>query len=285
MEKLLILFLSCLFLSENCNGQTMSVKTTIDCYNKHTQDSLIERYIENGAQKLRHFYNDRAWPVYCDSIIALCPNIAEAYRQKAIPFIKNGEYEKAFELENKIVELEPKEWTAYNGFLKCIFTKDYEGAIIEFQKAQQLTPNGFEMDHTYFFYEGLCNLELGNYKKAEANFNQDVFIQIGGEAQKEAHFNTLLYFGILYYEMGDYTKAKEYLLNCLKQYSQLPDANYYLAMTYKKIGDLELKKKYLETAKLSIQQGYSMNEDNLYYANYPHQIKLYEIEEELKNGD
>ena len=283
MEKSLILFLNLLVSAHFCFCQGVPSKLQkCDCSNKKVQDSLVEKYIDNGAEK--NDYNKPKWQLYCDSLIELCPNIAVAYQHKAIPFIKYGDYAKAFPLEDKAVELAPKQWTAYRGFLKCIFTKDYEGAILDFQKAQQLTPNNYEMDHTYFFYEGLCNLELSNYSKAEENFKKDIFIQSGGDIKKQnsVHFNTLLYIGILYYEMKDNDKAKKYLIKCLNTYKELPDANYYLALVYKNENNTELENKYLQIAKESKSRGYSLNEDNMYYSYYPHQITLYEIDKELQ---
>jgi tetratricopeptide (TPR) repeat protein len=243
-------------------------------------DSLIEKYIVNGAEL--NNYNGRNWQLYCDTAIDICPNIAVAYQHKAIPYIKLGNYASAFPLEDKAVEYAPVEFTAYRGFLKCIFTKDYKGAIIDFEKAQELSPNNYEMDHTYFFYEGLCNLELKNYPKAEENFKQDIFLQTGGDVKSSAiHFNTLMYIGILYYEMHDMIKAKDYLLKSLAAYKESPDANFYLAMIYKSENDNELMKKYLLIAKEAKTAGYSISEDNMSYAYYPHQITGYEIEQAL----
>ena len=284
MGKSSILFLSLLLIIlAGCNSSPGVVRAQVDCNNSHIKDSIIKRFIDNGAEKLPNGYNNPAWGSWFDSVIACCPDIAVAYQLKAIPYIKNGEYEKAFALNNKAVELDPQGYTAYRGFLKCIFTKDYEGAITDFQKAQQLTPNGGEMDHTYKFYEGLCNLELGNYPKAEQNFYADILIQTGGDKKARPHFNTLLYVGILYYEMHNYRKSKEYLQQCLGVYEQLPEANYYLAMVYKQENNRVLKNKYLQTARQSIIDGYTMSEDNLYYAYYPHQVTLYEVEQELGN--
>ena len=233
----------------------------------------------NGTQK--SYYNDSKWELYCDSLIEICPNIAIAYQQKALPYIKNGDYATAFPLENKAVELDAQNYTAYRGFLKCIFTKDYEGAIVDFKRAQHLNPNGFKMDHTYFFYEGLCNLELKNYEEAKENFKRDTLVQQSATPGENLHFNTLLYIGILYYEMKDNYNAKKYLLRCLKQYKELPEGNYYLALLYKNENNSEDYHKYLQIAKRALNTGYSMNEDNTYYAYYPHQITLYEIENEL----
>jgi tetratricopeptide (TPR) repeat protein len=283
MVKSLILFLNFLLLPLLFSCQTRQPKLLCDCSSKIVQDSLIEKYIDNGAQKLNHLYNNPNWQLYCDSLIALCPNIAVSYQQKAVPFIKNGDYAIAFPLEDKAVELDPKRYMAYRGFCKFLFMKDYEGAIVDFQKAQQLTPNGYEMDHTYFFYEGVCNLELSDYSKSEKNFEHDILIQTGGDKKKSIHFNTLLYVGILYYEMKKNDKAKEYLLKCLSEYPEFPDANYYLALVYKSENNNALKKKYLEIAREKIKQRFGINEDGVYYANYPYQITLYEIEQEIKN--
>jgi tetratricopeptide (TPR) repeat protein len=282
MGRSLILFLS-LFTSVSFSiSQSHKEKQLkCDCAAKSVRDSLVVRFLD-AAEELPHMYNNPIWEYYCDSVIAACPDIALAYRQKAIPFIKNGEYEKAFALNDKAVLLDPKEWTAYRGFLKCIFTKDYEGAIPDFQKAQELIPNGFEMDHTYLFYEGLCNLELGNYKKAEENFKKDLLIQKINDKEGNGHFNSLLYMGVLYYEMKENAKAKEYLQMCLSSYKELPDANYYLGLVYKRENNIQLSKKYFQIAKQSRLEGYGLNEDNLYYVYYPHQITLHEINEELK---
>lgn len=282
MERSSILFPSLLLIALcGCKSHHPATAVNIDCGNTHTKDSLINRFIDSGAERLLNLYNNPAWESYCDSLIALCPGIAAAYQLKAVPYIKNGAYEKAFALVNKAVELDPRSYTAYRGFLKCIFTKDYEGAITDFQKAQQLTPNGGEMDHTYKFYEGLCNLELGNYAAAEGNLDDDISIQTGNNPKETPHFNSFLYKGILYYEMKRFAGAKEYLQKCLTIFKQLPEANYYLALAYKNTRQPALAKKYLEIAKQSIIDGYSMNEDNLYYAYYPHQVTLYEIEQAL----
>lgn len=283
MAKSLILFLNFLLAAASCFCQSAQIKTVPqDCFNKKITDSLIEKYLDKGAYK--YSYNSPEWQLYCDSLIAICPNIAKAYQLKAIPYIKYGDYAKAFPLENKAVELEPKNYTAYRGFLKCIFTKDYEGAIIDFKNAQQLTPNSYEMDHTYPFYEGLCNLELGNYLLAEENFKKDILIQTSGDTSKQnkIHFNTFLYLGLVYYEMKQDEKAKDNLQKCIAIFQQHPVANYYLALLYKRNNNTELKNKYLQIAKQAKEKGYNINEDNTYYAYYPHQVTLYEINLELQ---
>jgi tetratricopeptide (TPR) repeat protein len=276
MGKSLPLFLSLLVFAHLSNCQSVAQKPPIDkCGNKHYQDSLIARYIDHGAQNFS--YNDPRWTLCCDSLIAICPNIAVAYQQKAVPLIKDGKYEEAFALENKAATLDPRQWIAYRGFLKCIFTKDYEGAILDFQEAGRINSNGREMDHTYPFFEGLSNLELGKYAQAEASFKQDMQLQKGADGKGAVHYNTLFYLGVLYFERKEYVLARQYLEQCLQQYAKHPDANYYLALICRAQGNKEQAARYLATASTAFAAGYRLNEDNIYYANYPRQVTAYEI--------
>jgi len=283
MGKSLILLLNFLLLESTGFGQKVTSIKVCDCSNRYVRDSLVSKYIDNGAKKLEDLYNDPAWELYCDSVLTICPDMASMYEEKAIPFLKNGDYEKAFAFDAKAVELDPNGFTGYVAFLKCIFTKDYDGAKIDFLKAEELDPKSYVMDHTYPFYLGLCNLETGHYAEATEDFRQDVFIQTGGDTTKGIHYNTLFYIGILHFKMGDYAKAKEDLLRCIKEYDMLPEANYWLAQIYKKENNSVLEKKYLNIAKNAKKQGYSMNEGNLPYVYYPEQINYYEIEEGLKD--
>ena len=276
MVKSLILYLS-FFISISSCGQ----KSGLDCKNAHIRDSLISKYLDEGAEKLDNLYDDPKWQLYCDSLIALCPCIAESYQMKAVPFIKNGEYEDAFKLNNKAVELDPKRFLAYRGFLKCIFTKDYIGALKDFNEIESLNPDGYEMDHTYPFYKGLCNLELKNFHEAEVNFKKDIALQQKNIKELAVHFNSLLYIGILYYEIGDNIKAQEYLTKCLSVYKQLPEANFYLGLVFKRQGKISEGQKLLQAAKEFMREGYRLNEGNIFYVNYPYQITIFEIEKAL----
>jgi tetratricopeptide (TPR) repeat protein len=278
-----ILFLSILVvLGPGCRS-TISVLNAQDCGNRKFRDSLIVRYVDNGAEKLPYMYNNPVWGSYLDSILSICPNIAEAYQLKAVPAIKNGEYIKAYSLNEKAAQLDSQQFVSYLGFLKCIFTKDYLGAIIDFNKAIRIMSGGGEMDHSFYFYLGICYLELGKYPEAEVNFNTDIFSQNKGDSTREIHFNSLLYMGITKSANKEGDSAEIYFKKCLHIYKELPEANYYLALIYEKRKERDLEKRYLEIAQKSILEGYTMNEDNLYYVNYPGQITLYEVNRRLSN--
>ena len=260
----------------------VSVIANTDCGSKQYQDSLIAKYLDRGAHTIS--YLSPKWALYCDSLIAACPNIAYAYQQKAMPLIKCGDYAKAFPLIDKAVALDAGRWLAYRGFLKCIFTKDYAGAITDFQRVAKLKPNGREMDHTYAFYEGLCEMETGNYKRAEAAFNHDMLLQRGTAGQGEIHFNSLCYAGLLAMKRKQYAQAQSYLEQCLKLYAQHPEANYYVALAYRAQGQEALAMQHLGASQRALIGGYRLNEDNIFYANYPGQITEYEVMQALKQS-
>jgi len=267
MVKSLTLFISFLFLGGLSRAQN------VDCSSKAVQDSLFQLYSEKAH---KYGFLDDAWDMTYDSLLAICPNIAEAYQEKGHPYVANGNYQKAFEYNNKAVELDPASWTGYRGYLNFVYTKNYEKAVVDFLEAERLTPNGFIQDHTYAFFTAISYMELGEYDKAETYFLKDIAQQKRGKGENDIHFNSLLYFGIMYYLMNEFDRADTYLRDCLQLYEQHPMANYYLALTLKVTGNSQ-KDIYFDKAKQYILEGYKMNEP-FTYVSFPRNITLYEVE-------
>jgi tetratricopeptide (TPR) repeat protein len=284
MGKSWPLFLSLLGLARlgHCQQPASARLPAGDCSSKAYQDSLVARYLDRGAHRIS--YMNPRWGLYCDSLIAACPNIAYAYQQKAMPLIKCGDYAKAFPLIDKAVALDANKWLAYRGFLKCIFTKDYASALVDFRRVAQLKLNGREMDHTYAFFAGLCNMEMGNYKQAEADFNEDMRQQSGADGRGEIHFNTLYYAGLRALKQQQYPQAQDYLERCLKAYAQHPEGNYYLALVQRAQGQEAAARQHLDAAQRALISGYRLNEDNIFYTNYPGQITEFEVTQALREA-
>jgi TolA-binding protein len=281
MERWLTLFLSVNLIIQTGCHTAGKISVSSKCNNRSFQDSLIRRFVDSGAEKLPYVYNNPSWGLYMDSILAVCTDVAEAYQLKAVPSIKNGEYTKAYQLDTKAAELDPARYLSYLGFLKCIFTKDYSGAITDFKKAIQIVPGGGEMDHGFYFYLGICYLKLGNYAEASFNFYNDFSEQQHGDSTREIHYNSLLYMGITKMEARNLDSAEYWLSKSLHIYPQLPEANYYLSVVYRSENKTTQEKNCLELARKFIQDGYRMNEDNMYYVNYPYQITLHEVNDRL----
>ena len=270
MVKSFLLFLSLIIVFQ------AKAQPVIDCYSKVVQDSLVHIYEKKASKYGFNHPNHPHWEETWDSLLTICPNVAEAYHEKAVPYIRNGDYAKAFEFEEKAVDLDPKRWIAYYAFMNCIFSKNYEKALIEFNRADTLVPNASVMDHTYSFYRGISYLELNELDKAELEFLKDIRQQRRSNEHNDIHFNSLLYLGIVYSEMKEFDKAEKYFRDCLQQYEQLPEANYYLAQTLKIIGNREYSL-YFEKAKQYFSAGFRINEPTEMYVNYPRQISEQEL--------
>ena len=245
-----------------------------DCASQQVQDSLFHNY----AQKARTFGPESlGWDTTFDSLLAICPNIAEAYQEKGIRQMFLGNFRKMIAYNDTAVALDPKRWLAYRGYLHCMLAKDYEKAIADLLAAEQLTPNAFTMDHTFSFFIAISHMESGHYQESEKYFQKDIAQQKRGEGRNDIHFNSLLYFGILYYLMNEFDQAERKLSECLQLYEMHPLANYYMAMTLKITGN-QRQSVYFEKARQAIQDGYALNEPNLRFARFPRQVSLEDIE-------
>jgi tetratricopeptide (TPR) repeat protein len=250
----------------------------MDCTSPRVKDSLVVRYIGNGAERSRVSYMNPKWQLYCDSILMVCSTVAEAYQLKAIPFLKYGDMLNAMPLLDQAVLYDTLHFLPYRAFIKCIFAKDYAGAIEDFEESKRRAGNAGVMDHTFSFYLGLCFLESGKPLEAAKYFAEDVMTQQARNGDADAHFNTWLYYGITQLDLHKLDLAKAYLSKCLAVYSQHPEGNYYMAIVHKNQGQREPALRYAKAAEAALKAGYRMSEDNLYYVNYPRQITLYDVE-------
>lgn len=255
----------------------VAVTTTLaqpDCASSRTRDSLFYTY----ARKARAFGpNDPRWDTTFDTLLTICPNIAEAYQEKGIRQMFLGNFEKTIAYNDTAVSLDPKRWLAYRGYLHCMLTKNYEKAIADLEAAELQTPNAFTMDHTFSFFIALSHMERGNYQEAEKYFLKDIAQQRRGEGHNDIHFNSLLYFGILYYLMNEFDQAERRFNECLQLYEMHPMANYYMAMTMKITGN-QRQNTYFEKARQALHDGYALNEPNLRFAKFPRQVTMEDIE-------
>ncbi len=166
------------------------------------------------------------------------------YMEYSVRLNKEGDFENGFKYLNKAVELDPKSHLGYRGWIRLRKIRDYDKALIDFDQLDSLTPNfvdapwGENIDflrgecyfgkkqyqkaielfnHSIknqkedwadihsFVYLGLCEYELGNYKKAITQFQR---------ALKQTKSVPESYFGMAkaYQKLGQIEKAKENIL-------------------------------------------------------------------------
>lgn len=253
-------------------------------FETHAQQSLKDSattYFEKYGHQ--HSYNSLEWQTSADSALMIDPKCAYVWQQKAMPYLKNGDFGNWVKYINKATEYDPKKWLSYRAFCRMIFIKDYETALKDFEEAEKYNKNDIEyvMDHTYDFYKGLCYLETNRLDLAKKHLQKSVDYQLNARGEAWTHYVDLFYLGMVNHLMSDDSRALYYLDKSLKQFAQFPDANYYKALILKSLHRPSEALEHLLAAQQSIKQGYRMNEDNEIYSNYPLQIGMLDIEKQI----
>ena len=244
-------------------------------FSQHTEEQK-----NINKEKLAHYYAktadvrlfSQARQKYIDSILMIDHYNAYLWQQKAMPLFKQKKYELGLQyLDSAIKYDQTNHYIEYGAFMKCIFVKNYKESINDFELIKVKNKNGFIMDHSYDFYIGLSYLQLNQFQKAEEFLKSS--IEYSELKWKEAHYLEYFYLGIVKMEQENLSEANRFLEKALKLYKEFPDALYYKAQL------LELENKYAEAKPLIEQaisnysKGYSINEDNAKYEDYPYQIK------------
>lgn len=243
---------------------------------KLTKDQVYDKYLKNGAYKVS-YYNPK-YQKYLDSALAILPKDPYLWQQKAMPLFKKKQYELGFlALDNALkYDDEFDTYHSYHAFIKCIFQKNYNDANKEFDVLISKSSKGVIMDHTYYFYKALSLLQLNRLDEAEDNFNKS--FKFGLDNKFDPNPTELFYMGIVFYEKEQYEKAIKYFDDCLKQYPQFSDALYYKAKCKYYLKDKVLALQLLKEVRNYYSQGYSINEANAFYEDYPYQIKKWMVD-------
>ncbi len=263
---LLILFLPMLVFSQN----TDSIK------------------VANYYHKANEFgYYHHQYQVYMDSVLMVQPTNAYYWQQKGMPLLKANKAELGMPYLDSAVKYKP-DYIDYRAFMKCVFQRDYKGAISDFEKAIQLKGHSFIMDHSFEFYMGLSYLQLNNLTKADSLIRLST--KFYDKRNITPHYLELFYLGIIEMEKGNFQLAINQFDEVLKQYKQLPDAHYYKAWCTELLhlhdvdpnainkDVLQLYNQGLENLK----QGYAINEDSSFYMDYPYQVRKTRYEFAIK---
>lgn len=239
---------------------------------KKRQEAIIEEYLTNCAKKYNYTYQMSEWQNCLDEGLKKDSTVAYLWQQKAMPYFKARKYEVGMKYIDKAVEYDRERWQPYRAFIKCIFAKTYQEAVVDFEDCIKRFGNRYVMDHTYNFYIGLSYLQLNEYGKAETLFKEyidDIF----KNRQGLVHPTALFYYGISLYEQKKYDEAIITFDKALKNYSNFSDVKYYKAISLARIGKRDDVSKLIDESKADYKLGYTMNEDNTIYETYPYQKK------------
>ncbi len=247
-----------------CKGQNA------DLTKKSKQDEIIEKYLKKGAWN--HHYLSKEWNEWIDKGIKEDSTIAYLWQQKALPLWKQKKYHLAISYYNHAVALDREHWLSRLAFLKCIFAKDYESALIDFKKYKREFGSTFEQDHSLEFYMGICYLQLNQFGDALQILKESIESQEAEHGTKWVHYLDRYYLALSYYELNNYKLAIEEFDKVLINYPNFSEAFYFKSLCLNYIGEKEKAKILMEIGKTNYQKGNTFNEDSNQYENYPYQL-------------
>lgn len=235
----------------------------------------IEKKALDCAQQYNYMYYMQQWQKCLDTGLEEDSTIAYLWQQKAMPYFKCRKYEAGMVYLDKAVQYDRERWLPYRGFIKCIFQKNYAGAITDLESCIKEYGNGYVMDHTYAFYIAISQLQLNRFKEAEALLKAYTEEQIAKRGKDRVHHLGLFYWAIAQYELGDCQEAIKILDEALRLYPHFPEAKYYRAVCMRLLPGAKAEeiRQYFEEAYADAKAGYTINEDNAIYELYPYQVR------------
>ncbi len=224
MRYFLIIFISMLcgsILEAQPNCEVL--KDDISCYKSCNKAWRAIRYKQGSFKSQRLF----------DESIDLCPSFAYSYMEKAVPYLKRGEFIQWKKLIDQAVELSPSKYLGYRGWCRIQFLRDYEGAIKDIERLKQEVSYdiGYCQNGNYHLEValGLCYKELGDLEKAQSIISNHVH-----SSNYSSGLFDYYHLGVIEYELGNYQTAKNILETQLEN-NELAEVYYYLALTFEKL--------------------------------------------------
>jgi len=226
-----------------------------------------------------HFYQfSKEHQQIMDEAIAIDPTYAYPYWEKSFAYLKSGDFLTWKKLIDKVVELEPEEYLGYRGWCRYQFFRDYEGAIADIEKLDEMVDHdiGFAQNGDYHLNiaKAICYKALGHKEKALEIMEKQLAL--------EDHFlgaYDYFHLGVLYLETGQTEKALTAFDNQNTE-NPLAENNYYWALAQKSVDNTKASITRLEEA-IALYKGNRNLFDN--YTHHADKIFLSDIENELNS--
>ncbi|WP_106918068.1 tetratricopeptide repeat protein [Chryseobacterium aurantiacum] len=143
-----------------------------------------------------------------DKAIELCPSFSNAYMEKAVPYLKNGDFATWKILIDKAVALDPKMHLGYRGWCKFQFLRDYRGAIQDLEELKKYYPEdlGRSLNGDYHLgvLKAMSYSALGQKEKSAGIIERLLVTRVYVKGMFD-HYQL----GVTYFELGRYDKALE----------------------------------------------------------------------------
>lgn len=177
-------------------------------------------------------------------------NDSDEYMEYSVHLNKSGDFENGFKYLNKAVELDPELHLGYRGWIRLRKMRDYDKALIDFERLDSLTPNFIDAPwgENIDFLRGECYFGKKNYKKAIELFN----LNVKNNKEDWVDIHTFIYLGLCEYELGNYEKAISEFERALTQSKYTTESFFGISKAYYKLGNIERAKENILEAEKNI---------------------------------
>lgn len=211
----------------------------------------------------------RASQTLYDSVVAVCPTFDMGYMEKAVPYLKRGDFAAWRLWMDKAVALNPGEHLGYRGWCRYQFLRDHAGALADLEALEKIKqPNiGYSVNGDYHLMiaKALCYKGLGQKEKAI----QTIETQLAVPGYDPGYYD-YLHLAVLKIETGNPQAAIPVLEKQMGLSAAFAETHYYLALAYRHLADRANMRKHLEEAQKLYESGrhrtdpYSNPDDRIY---------------------
>lgn len=216
-----------------------------------------------------------------DKAIKQCPTLDYAYFEKAVPFLKRGDFITWRKLIDKAVELNPELRLGYRGWCRYQFLRDYNGAIMDLERLDTLLHHndiGYSINGDYHLNvaKALCYKAIGKKEIAIKIIEK----QLAKDGYSPMPYD-YLHLGVLKIETGQLRDAIVCLNMSIQNNNYLAEAYFYLGKIYREMGlkndfivNMEKAKSFYLSGKRMIDP-YTTHMDKVYFSQIEKELELH----------
>lgn len=166
-----------------------------------------------------------------DYLIKTNPKNEKILWESSVAYNKRGENEEGMRRLNKVIEMNPRDYLGYSGWLKQLRFKDYDNALKDFHQLDKLSnTTEYPWGENIYYQMGICHQGLGNYDSAIVYY--DKFI--ASEKNPDNIYPRMYtYRGKIEADRKNYAKALDFYNKTISLDKNIAEAYYYKAETYR----------------------------------------------------
>ncbi|MEO1714202.1 MAG: tetratricopeptide repeat protein [Bacteroidota bacterium] len=218
------------------------------------------------------------------------PTNAEAWMQQSIAHNKRGDYATGMDFLEQAVKLKPLEYLGYRGWVKLFMLRDYDGALEDLHRLDQMTPGVADAPwgEDIYFLLGLCHLQKGQLDSARYWLEYSIESTTAGPGEDWVDVAVFYYAGLVRFLRKEPDPARFHFEKAISYSRRYAEAYYYLALLSWEREEAEEACQYLQKGIGFFEDGYRVQ--NPYftypYALYPSDFRhLSELCPDLASGE